>query len=168
MGQKLAAYNSNGQIIAFYDSEDSPPPDGVSALQITDTQWLDCIATPGYTVVDGVLSPPGAPSLSEVLATAAAALMGDVQAWLDETARGNGYDSLFTCISYLSSSVQQYANDAAAALAWRDAVWPACYQWQQDALANPPSTIPTSQDVIAQLPKPEQFGWVVHSPGATA
>jgi hypothetical protein len=104
---------------------------------------------------------PPAPTLAD----AAAALTVDVQTWLDATAQGNGYDSLFTCISYLNSAMTQYAADAAAALAWRDAVWPACYQWQQDALTNPPATFPTSAEVIAQLPQPEAFGWVVHAPG---
>jgi hypothetical protein len=102
------------------------------------------------------------------MADAAAALAVDVQAWLDTTAQGNGYDSLASCISYLSSTVAQYAADAAAALAWRDAVWTDCFQWQQSAAANPPATIPTSAQVIAQLPQPETFGWVVHQPGANA
>jgi hypothetical protein len=92
------------------------------------------------------------------------ALAVDVQEWLDETAKGNGYDSLASCISYLNSSVQQYANGAASALAWRDAVWQATFRWQQDALVNPPATFPASAETIADLPQPE-FGWVVHAPG---
>ena len=106
---------------------------------------------------------PPAPTLAD----AAAALTVDVQEWLDATAGQNGYDSLASCISYLNSSIPQYAADAAAALAWRDAVWPDCFQWQQNAQDNPPSTFPTSAEVIAQLPQPETFGWVVHVPGAT-
>ena len=101
------------------------------------------------------------------LADAAAALTVDVQAWLDATARGNGYDSLASCISYRGSSVAQWDTDATAALAWRDAVWQAAFQWQQDAIANPPAIFPTSKEVIAQLPQPEAFGWVQHDPGAT-
>lgn len=100
------------------------------------------------------------------MADASSVLSADVQAWLDTTAGGNGYESLFTCISYLNSAVAQYAADAAAALKWRDAVWPACYQWQQNAIANPPNPFPTSAEVIAQLPQPGTFGWVAHAPGA--
>lgn len=107
---------------------------------------------------------PPAPTLADV----AAALTVDVQAWLDATAQGNGYDSIASCISYRGSAVTQWNDDAVAALAWRDAVWQAAFQWQQDALANPPSTFPTSQEVIAQMPQPEQFGWVVHAPGAAS
>lgn len=102
------------------------------------------------------------------LADCASALKIDVQAWLDATAAKNGYDSLASCISYQGSAVAQWNSDAVAAHAWRDAVWQACFQWQQSAIANPPSTFPTSAEVIAQLPQPEAFGWVVHSPGARA
>ncbi|MGN2244948.1 hypothetical protein ACFWZU_15745 [Frateuria sp. GZRR33] len=105
---------------------------------------------------------PPAPTLADV----SAALTADVQAWLDATAQGNGYDSIASCISYRGSAVTQWNDDAVAALAWRDAVWQAAFQWQQDALANPPSTFPTSQEVIAQLPQPAQYGWVVHAPGS--
>lgn len=107
------------------------------------------------------LEPP-----SPTLADAAAQLAIDVQAWLDTTARGNGYDSIASCISYRGSSVAQWGADATAALAWRDAVWLAAYQWQQNAMTSPPATVPTSAEVIADLPQPEQFGWVVHMPGA--
>lgn len=108
------------------------------------------------------------PPPESTLAEAAAALSADVQAWLDEIAETDGYDSLASCISYRDSAVAQWAADAAAAIAWRDAVWQAAFQWQQAALANPPTSFPTSAEVIAQLPQPEAYGWVVHSPGATA
>ncbi|MGA0588712.1 hypothetical protein ACO2Q2_16535 [Dyella sp. KRB-257] len=107
---------------------------------------------------------PPAPTLAD----AAAALSIDVQAWLDTTAQANGYDSLASCISYKGSSVTQWDADATAALAWRDAVWQACFQWQQSAEANPPATFPNSAEVIAQLPQPATYGWVIHQPGAMA
>lgn len=99
------------------------------------------------------------------VADAAAALSAAVQAWLDMTAIVNGYGSLASCISYKDSAIAQWSADATAALAWRDAVWLACFQWQQSASTNPPATLPTSAEVIAQLPQPETFGWVVHAPG---
>ena len=100
------------------------------------------------------------------MADAAAALSDDVQAWLDSTAGQNGYDSLASCISYKDSAITQWAADASAAIAWRDAVWLAAFQWQQSASSNPPATFPTSAEVISQLPQPEAFGWVAHQPGA--
>ncbi|KWH65044.1 tail fiber assembly protein [Burkholderia anthina] len=41
MGQKLAAYNADGNIVAFYDSVDSPAPDGVDVIEITAEQLDD-------------------------------------------------------------------------------------------------------------------------------
>ena len=114
---------------------------------------------PGEQMAD---MPPG-PSMAD----AAAALSVDVQAWLDQTAQANGYDSMASCISYRGSSVVQWDADATHAMAWRDAVWQAAFAWQQDAAASPPATFPTSSDVIAQLPQPEQYGWVSHAPGAS-
>lgn len=101
------------------------------------------------------------------LADAAAALTDAVQAWLDTTVRANGYDSVVSCVSYRGSTEPQWDADATAAMAWRDAVWKAAFQWQQDAIANPPATFPTPQEVIAQLPQPEAFGWVAHTPGSS-
>lgn len=112
---------------------------------------------PGETIADEIPAP--------TLADAAAALSSAVQAWLDATAQANGYDSLASCISYHDDPVAQWADDAAAAQAWRSAVWVAAFQWQQDALANPPATFPDAATVIATLPQPEQFGWVSHLPG---
>ena len=109
-------------------------------------------------------SVPPEPTSADVVA----ALTAAVQAWLDATAGQNGYDSLASCISYQGSTIAKWDADAVAAHAWRDAVWLACFQWQQSASTNPPATFPTSAEVIAQLPQPETFGWVVHLPGATA
>lgn len=105
---------------------------------------------------------------SPTMADAAAALMQDVQAWLDVTASQNGYDSIASCISYKDSAVSQWASDATSAIAWRDAVWQACFQWKQSASANPPPIFPTSAQVISQLPQPSTFGWITHTPGSTS
>ncbi|KVO34158.1 hypothetical protein [Burkholderia ubonensis] len=43
MGQKSAAYDAQGNITAFYDSIDSPAPQGVSVIGISDEQWRDLI-----------------------------------------------------------------------------------------------------------------------------
>lgn len=131
--------------------------DGTTGFRAIDTE---ADLEPGETFA---LAPP-APTLTDVAANLTVA----VEAWLDATAHGNGYASLERCVSFLNSSIKQWADDAAAALAWRDAVWVAAFQWQQDALANPPAVMPTADEVIAGLPQPEQFGWTVHTPGASA
>jgi hypothetical protein len=42
MGRKFAAYNAQRAITAFYDSVDSPVPDGISdVVEITAAQWAE-------------------------------------------------------------------------------------------------------------------------------
>lgn len=41
MGRKLAAYGADSTIIAFYDTVDSPAPDGVAVIEITPEQLDD-------------------------------------------------------------------------------------------------------------------------------
>ena len=113
---------------------------------------------PGEVLADQ----PPAPNLADVVAT----LQASVQAWLDQIALRNGYDSLASCISSRGWSVAQGDADASHAMAWRDAVWQAAFAWQQSAAASPPASLPTADKVIAQLPQPEAFGWVTHAPGA--
>jgi hypothetical protein len=72
MGQKFAAYDSTGAIVAFYDSVDSPASQGVTAIAITDSQWQTCISTPGYTVSNGELVAPAAPTPAQLLSVAQA------------------------------------------------------------------------------------------------
>ncbi|HDR9337223.1 tail fiber assembly protein [Burkholderia multivorans] len=39
MGQKQAACDESGNIMAFYDTENSPAPASISVVDITDEQW---------------------------------------------------------------------------------------------------------------------------------
>ncbi|WP_186151050.1 DUF4376 domain-containing protein [Burkholderia gladioli] len=58
MGQKSAAYlRDTGAIIGFYDIKDSPAPDGVLTIDITDEQWQTCLAQTGqWCVENGMLA----------------------------------------------------------------------------------------------------------------
>lgn len=80
MGQKFAAYASNGAIVGFYDDIDSPVPSGVTAIPITADEWLAAIMTPGYTVANGALVAPAAPTKAQLLAQAQAAQAGALRA----------------------------------------------------------------------------------------
>ncbi len=65
------------------------------------------------------------------LAEALVVLTAAVQTRPDTTAQDSGYDSIASCASYINSGVEQWAADATAAIAWRDAVWQACFtQWR--------------------------------------
>jgi hypothetical protein len=64
MGQKLAAYNVTGIITGYYDTVDSPAPNGVETIEITNSQWQACISSQlPYTVANGALLAPGASAL---------------------------------------------------------------------------------------------------------
>jgi len=70
MSQKQASYSASGSIIAYYDTVDSPAPSTANVIDITDDEWLTCISTPGYTVVNGALVAPADPTSAELLAAA--------------------------------------------------------------------------------------------------
>lgn len=55
MGQKFAAYDTQGKIIGFYDSVDSPVPEGVLSIEISDDEWQACLDTGLCTVVGEAL-----------------------------------------------------------------------------------------------------------------
>ena len=81
MGQKYASYNTSGTVIAYYDSEDSPPPDSATVIKITDTQWMSAISSPyqPVTVVNGVLTIPSGPTLAQAQASQIALLQSAFQ-----------------------------------------------------------------------------------------
>ncbi|POA99735.1 hypothetical protein C2134_05025 [Chromobacterium sinusclupearum] len=62
MGQKLAAFDVSGQIMAFYDSIDSPPADRENVIPITNEEWQMCLSQPGWTVANGKLLAPIPPA----------------------------------------------------------------------------------------------------------
>jgi hypothetical protein len=97
---------------------------------------------------------PG-PTFEQILAT----VTPGVQAWMDRTAQQKGYDSVVSCATYATSTVAEFRGDATAIIAWRDAVWVAAYAWRDGLNGQLPPTLPTIEDVIAQLPQPGAFGW---------
>ncbi|KVE97373.1 phage tail protein [Burkholderia vietnamiensis] len=73
MGRKQAAYDANGNIVAFYDTVDSPAPTGTNVLDISDDDWralIDGQARGQRAVLDAskrvVLVDPPAPSREDV------------------------------------------------------------------------------------------------------
>lgn len=57
MSQKQAAYDNTGAIVAFYDTTDSPAPEGTTVLDIADEEWQFLIANQGTKYVkDGALA----------------------------------------------------------------------------------------------------------------
>ena len=70
MGQKSASYNADGALTGFYDSVDSPLPSGVTAIDITETEWQQALACPYIVKVEnGALVIPSGPTLAQAQAT---------------------------------------------------------------------------------------------------
>lgn len=74
-----------------------------------------------------------------------------VQGHLDNRARTRDYADIFAAISYASSTIHTWRQDAVAFAAWRDAVWLYVYG-VQDAVTAGTRSQPTIAELIAELP----------------
>ncbi len=74
---------------------------------------------------------------------------------LDETVQTRNYSNIVSCVSYAGSLIEKFDAEGRAARDWRDAIWARCYE----LLASPPSGVTTVEQVLALLPKPEDYGW---------
>jgi hypothetical protein len=78
-------------------------------------------------------------------------LQDGVQAHMNATVQTRYYYDILSCCSYATSTVPRFAAEGQAAVAWRDAVWDACYVMLDEFLAgNRPA--PTLDELIAELP----------------
>lgn len=78
-------------------------------------------------------------------------LMQFVQDMLDKKAQEKGYDSIFTCIGYVNSTDETFADEGKKALVWRDKVWRKCYDILAD-VEQGKRNIPTEKELLAELP----------------
>lgn len=74
-----------------------------------------------------------------------------VQRHLDATAQSRGYDGILSACTYATSGVAKFAAEGQACLAWRDAVWSACYAILDDVQAGRRSA-PTIDGLLKELP----------------
>jgi hypothetical protein len=74
-----------------------------------------------------------------------------ISAHLDAAARARGYDGALSIATYVGSSVPQWAAEAVAFAAWRDAVWTYAYAELAKVQAGQRAQ-PTVADLIAELP----------------
>lgn len=88
---------------------------------------------------------------AEAIASARAQLVAAVDAHVEDRARAMGYNSAAHLASYVSSTIPGWAAEAAAFVAWRDAVWIAAYQQQAEAEVS--GQMPTAAQLIAALPE---------------
>ncbi|WP_261541689.1 hypothetical protein [Burkholderia multivorans] len=125
MGQKLAAYDAQGNITAFYDTVDSPAPAGTSVIEITNAQWMTCITQQGqWCVSKGALAQVPPPSAAQLLATAQATQNAALNAACS-TAIMSGFSSsaLGSMYNYPSTLTDQTNQNTVAQCASGGLLW---------------------------------------------
>lgn len=95
----------------------------------------------------------------EKAARAAAArkalLVSAIDAKVEEVARDRGYNSAATLASYVASTNETWAAEAAAFVAWRDRVWHDAYACLADVEAGT-RAVPNVSEALAMMP---QIAW---------
>lgn len=94
-----------------------------------------------------VLVDPPPPTPEQIIA----ALTTAVQSHLDATARTRNYDGILSLCSYAASTNQTFAAEGLAGVAWRDAVWAACYSIMAEVQGGQ-RAVPTEAELLAALP----------------
>lgn len=100
---------------------------------------------------DGYYAPKYAKEDHEIIAE----LTSAVQSHLDATAQERNYDNILSLCTYASSDNPKFRAEGLAGVAWRDACWAKCYEVLAACRAET-RTIPSSEELIAELPK---FAW---------
>ena len=75
-----------------------------------------------------------------------------VDAHVEATAKGKGYNGAAHCASYAQSTVPDWAAEAAAFIAWRDAVWLAVFSRLAAVMAGQEAPPADAAAVVADLP----------------
>ncbi len=110
---------------------------------------IDQAITAGMVEITG--SWPPAPTPAEVADQIRADLTLAVQAHLDATAGTRNYDGILSLCSYAASTSPKFGLEGLAGVAWRDAVWAACYSIMAEVQAGT-RAVPTADDLMAELP----------------
>lgn len=97
----------------------------------------------GYPIA---IDPP-APTYEQIIAGLTAA----IQAHMDATAKGYGYDDVKSAVTYADEpAVPKFQQEGQALRAWRSLVWEAAYA--ELALYQDGDAIPTREQLIEKLP----------------
>lgn len=87
---------------------------------------------------------------AEAVAALTAQITAAIDGHVESQARALGYNSAAHCASYAASTVQAWADEATAFVAWRDAVWIAAFNHQGQVTAG--NAPPTVEAALAALP----------------
>jgi len=92
----------------------------------------------------------GIPDPAPVQPVTVATYQRAIDAHVEATAAQRGYSTGTSCASYAASTVPAWAAEAAAFIAWRDAVWIATYAGLASVQAGDPA--PDVEPFLASLP----------------
>lgn len=114
---------------------------------------------------ESLISPYAAPVLTFDDFVAHVSLMAG--SWLDMWVHEQfNYDGIVSCISYLDDANPTYAAQAAAAKAWRSAVYTRLYESAPTYATMDPGKWPDDATIIAGLPQPSGYTWSAPPPPA--
>ncbi|KVP84563.1 hypothetical protein WJ95_20605 [Burkholderia ubonensis] len=125
MGQKYAAFDAQGNISAFYDSIDSPVPEGVQAIEINDAEWQTCISQQGqWHVMSGALAQVPPPGATQLLAQAQSAQVASLyQSCTNAIASGFTSSALGSAYTYPSTLTDQTNQNTVANCSSGGVLW---------------------------------------------
>ena len=125
------------------------PDNSLHALDSQAFEYLLPVGSKSITAAQyATLSAPPTPTTAQIIAEFEAA----VQGYLDNFAQTWNYESILSAASYASSTVTQFKNEALALIAWRDAVWSACYAAEAAIKAGTQAMPVSTAAFIATLP----------------
>lgn len=79
-----------------------------------------------------------------------------VQSWLDQAARGRGYDGILSASTYATSKHVRFGPEGIAYRDWRDAVWDYCYAALAEVQAGK-RAVPEIKQLLSELPAAPVF-----------
>lgn len=121
------------------------------AIQFSEEDWRDLYDNQHYRRWDGqkvVEYTPPPPVLT------ADDYRREIQSLIDTKAQEKDYDSGATLASYVSSTIPQWAAEASAFVAWRDAVWLHALT-ELDKVQSGARSQPTIENFLTELPTME-------------
>jgi hypothetical protein len=131
-------YGTEGEV-EYNDGRPNAAIDSVAEFQPLIDRW--------QVAHDIATAPPPPPTPEQIIA----GLTREVQAHLDATARTRNYDGILSLCSYAASAHPTFVAEGLAGVAWRDAVWAACYAVMAAVQAGTRAA-PTPAELLAELP----------------
>lgn len=136
-----------GQSVNFQDF--GPVPTYLTNIPIPDRwhTWDD--ATGGWIITPANVEARAQAKRDEIKMS----VEGRVLAYINDVAATRKYDGIVSLCSYAASTIDKFAAEGQAGIAFRDAVWAKCYEMEGLVDNGTITEIPTDAELMALLPK---------------